>query len=145
MDAAGLTLTVRQFPQSTRSAADAAKAIGCPAAAIAKSLIFRAKTSGRPVLAVASGINRVDEKRVGALLGEALDRADAAFVRAKTGFPPCAHAVPPVAFLDEDLFALDEIWAAAGTPNAIFRLTPGELERLTAGRIATVKTLAGSL
>lgn len=97
------------------------------------------------MLAVASGINRVDEKRVGALLGEALDRADAAFVRAKTGFPPCAHAVPPVAFLDEDLFALDEIWAAAGTPNAIFRLTPGELERLTAGRIATVKTLAGSL
>jgi len=144
LDAAGLTLSVRQFPESTRSAADAAKAIGCPVAAIAKSLIFRAKTSGRPVLTVASGVNRVEEKKVGALLGEALGRADAAFVRAKTGFaiggvPPCAHAIPPVVFLDEDLFALDEIWAAAGTPNAVFRLTPRELERLTAGTIATIK------
>lgn len=144
LDAAGLALTVRQFPASTRSAADAAAAIGCPVAAIAKSLIFRARESGRPVLVIASGANRVDEAKVAALLGEPLGRADAAFVREKTGFaiggvPPCAHLTPPVTFLDRDLFALAELWAAAGTPNAVFRLTPAELQALTGGTAAEVK------
>jgi len=144
LDAAGLTLTVKRFPASTRSAADAAAAIGCPVAAIAKSLIFRAAESGQPVLVVASGANRVDEARIAALLGEGSGRADAAFVRAVTGFaiggvPPVAHLTPPVTILDEDLFRLEEIWAAAGTPNAVFRLTPAELQRLTEGTIARVR------
>jgi len=144
LDAAGLTLTVKRFPASTRSAADAAAAIGCPVAAIAKSLIFRAAESGQPVLVVASGANRVDEARIAALLGEGIGRADAAFVRAVTGFaiggvPPVAHLTPPVTILDEDLFRLEEIWAAAGTPNAVFRLTPAELQRLTEGTIARVR------
>lgn len=144
LDLAGLALTVREFPASTRTAQDAADAIGCPVAAIAKSLIFRAKQSDRPVLIVASGANRVDEKRVAQHLGEALGRADAAFVREKTGFaiggvPPCGHTTPPVVFLDEDLFELEEIWAAAGTPNAVFRLTPEALKALTQGEVIRVK------
>ncbi|MEQ8651379.1 MAG: YbaK/EbsC family protein [Kiloniellales bacterium] len=144
LDQAGLALTVREFPASTRTAQDAADAIGCPVAAIAKSLIFRAKQSDRPVLIVASGANRVDEKRVAQHLGEALGRADAAFVREKTGFaiggvPPCGHTTPPVVFLDEDLFELDEIWAAAGTPNAVFRLTAEALKALTLGEVIRIK------
>ncbi len=144
LDAAGLPLTVRQFPASTRTAADAAAAIGCSVAAIAKSLIFRAETSDRPVLVVASGGNRVDETRLAALLGEPIGRASADFVRTKTGFaiggvPPFAHATAPVTFLDEDLFQLTEIWAAAGTPNAVFSLTPQALESLTQGQVADVK------
>ncbi len=144
LDKAGLTLSVREFPASTRTAADAATAIGCEVAAIAKSLIFRAKESDRPVLVVASGVNRVDEKRIARHLGERLGRADAAFVREKTGFsiggvPPCGHTTPPLVFLDEDLFALEEIWAAAGTPNAVFRLTPPALKALTRGAVVRVK------
>ncbi len=144
LDRAGLALTVREFPASTRTAAEAAAAIGCEVAAIAKSLIFRAKQSDRPVLVVASGINRVDEKRVARHLGEKLGRADAAFVREKTGYaiggvPPCGHATPPLVFLDEDLFELEEIWAAAGTPNAVFRLTPADLQALTQGQVIRVK------
>jgi prolyl-tRNA editing enzyme YbaK/EbsC (Cys-tRNA(Pro) deacylase) len=93
---------------------------------------------------MASGANRVDEKAVGRLLGERLERADADFVRAKTGFaiggvPPVGHRETPVAFIDEDLMALAEIWAAAGTPNAVFRLAPEDLVALTGGRVAAVK------
>lgn len=144
LDQAGLDLNVRSFPTSTRTAQDAAAAIGCPVAAIAKSVIFRARESDRPVLIVASGANRVDEKRVARHLGEKLGRANAAFVREKTGFaiggvPPCGHTTPPLVFLDEDLFALEEIWAAAGTPNAVFRLTPEALKTLTRGEVIRVK------
>jgi prolyl-tRNA editing enzyme YbaK/EbsC (Cys-tRNA(Pro) deacylase) len=93
---------------------------------------------------MASGANRIDEKAVGRLLGEKLVRADADFVRAKTGFaiggvPPVGHREAPVAFIDEDLMALAEIWAAAGTPNAVFRLAPEDLVALTGGRVAAVK------
>ncbi len=144
LEAAGLPLTVREFPASTRTAADAAAAIGCPVEAIAKSLIFRGQSSDRPVLVVASGANRVDEKRLAALVGEPIGRASADFVRAKTGFaiggvPPVAHETAPVTFLDEDLFELAEIWAAAGTPNAVFSLTPNALQSLTQGQVAGVK------
>ncbi len=144
LDAAGLALTVREFPASTRTAADAAAAIGCEVAAIAKSLVFRATESDRPVLVVASGVNRVDEKRLSRHLGEPLGRADAAFVREKTGFaiggvPPCGHLTAPVVYLDEELFALEEIWAAAGTPNAVFRLAPDDLKRLAGGEVLRVK------
>jgi prolyl-tRNA editing enzyme YbaK/EbsC (Cys-tRNA(Pro) deacylase) len=132
-----------EFDATTRTAADAAAAIGCTVAQIAKSLIFRAADSGRPVLVIASGASRVDEKKVGAAIGEKIDRADADFVREATGFaiggvPPVAHKIPPVTLIDEGLFAFDEIWAAAGTPNAVFRLTPSDLVALTGGRAAAV-------
>jgi prolyl-tRNA editing enzyme YbaK/EbsC (Cys-tRNA(Pro) deacylase) len=110
---------------------------------IAKSLIFRTADSHRPVLVIASGANRVDEKRVAALVGEPIGRADAEFVRAATGFaiggvPPVGHATQPIVLIDEGLLGLAEIWAAAGTPNAVFRLTPTDLITLTGGRVAAV-------
>ncbi len=140
----GFDFSVREFPASTRTAAEAAAAIGCEVAQIAKSLVFRARVSGRPVLVIASGANRVDEKAVAALIGEKIGRADADFVRAKTGFaiggvPPLGHEVAPVTLIDRDLLALDEIWAAAGTPNAVFRLKPEDLVALTGGQVADIK------
>lgn len=142
--AAGFDFQVSEFPASTRTSEEAAAAIGCTVAQIAKSLIFRARDSGRPVLILASGVNRVDEKAVGRLLGEKLGRADADFVREATGFaiggvPPVGHRVAPVTFVDADLMALEEIWAAAGTPNAVFRLTPAALVELTGGQVADLK------
>jgi len=136
----GHDLAVVEFAASTRSSADAAAAIGCSVAQIAKSLVFRAKPSGRPVLVVASGANRVDEKKVEAALGEKLGKADANYVREKTGFaiggvPPVGHLVPPATFIDRDLMGFAEIWAAAGTPNAVFRLTPAVLVELTGGQV----------
>jgi prolyl-tRNA editing enzyme YbaK/EbsC (Cys-tRNA(Pro) deacylase) len=106
--------------------------------------VFRAKTSGRPVLVIASGANRVDEKKLGRLLGEKTGRADADFVRAKTGFaiggvPPVGHAEPPVTLIDRDLLNFDEIWAAAGTPNAVFRLTPNDLVTMTGGQVTELR------
>ncbi|SMF46130.1 Cys-tRNA(Pro) deacylase, prolyl-tRNA editing enzyme YbaK/EbsC [Tistlia consotensis] len=140
----GLDFEVREFPASTRTSAEAAAAIGCSVGQIAKSLIFRGKASGRPVLVVASGSNRVDEKKVAAAIGEAIGRADAEFVRARTGFaiggvPPLGHLEPPLVVLDEDLKAYDEIWAAAGTPNAVFRLTPADLPAVAGGAFAEVR------
>lgn len=139
----GLGLEVRELDASTRTASDAAKAIGCTVGQIAKSILFRAASSGRPVLVVASGVNRVDEKKVAALLGEKLGKADAEFVRSQTGFviggvPPVGHAVTPDTFVDQDLMAFAEIWAAAGTPHAVFRLTPQDLARITGGRVAPI-------
>lgn len=134
---------VVEFEESTRTSADAAAAIGCSVAQIAKSVIFRGSESGRPVLVVASGVNRVDERKVAALLGEKVKSADADFVREKTGYviggvPPVAHATPPVTFLDSDLQRLGKIWAAAGTPNAVFELTWDDLLALTGGTPADV-------
>ena len=142
--ALGDRFEVLEFDAGTRTAADAAAAIGCEVAEIAKSLLFRARESGRPVLVVASGVNRVDEKKVAAVIGEKIARADADFVRENTGFaiggvPPVGHAVAPLTLIDEDLLKLATIWAAAGTPNAVFSLTPGELVELTGGRVAEVK------
>jgi prolyl-tRNA editing enzyme YbaK/EbsC (Cys-tRNA(Pro) deacylase) len=140
----GLTLQVIELPDSTRSAAEAAEAIGCTVGQIAKSLIFKTRASERPVLVIASGPNRVDVKKIAALVGEKITKADADFVRKHTGFaiggvPPVGHREPIITFIDEDLFAYDEIWAAAGTPNAVFRLTGGDLARGTGGKVAGVK------
>ena len=136
---------VLEFDAGTRTAADAAAAIGCSVAQISKSLIFRTRETNRPVLVVASGANRVDEKRVAAEIGERITRADADFVREATGFaiggvPPVGHATPPITLIDEDLFRHATIWAAAGTPNAVFQLTPERLERLTGGRRSRIAT-----
>jgi prolyl-tRNA editing enzyme YbaK/EbsC (Cys-tRNA(Pro) deacylase) len=140
-DILGAGFAVVEFEASTKTSADAAAAIGCTVAQIAKSLVFRA--GERPVLVVASGTNRVDEKKVSALLGEPIGRADADFVREKTGYAiggvaPVGHAVPPAVLLDEDLRQYETIWAAAGTPNAVFRLAPADLERLTGARFADI-------
>ena len=144
LNAFGLPLHVLELPASTRSAVEAAQAIGCRVEQIAKSLIFRSSLSGRPVLVIASGPNRVNEMKIGELLGEPIGKADADFVRQRTGFaiggvPPVGHAEPLETFIDEDLLKLDEIWAAAGTPNAVFRLTPLDLVNITSGRVVAVK------
>jgi len=142
--ARGLTLTVVELPQSTRTAAEAAQAVGCEVGQIVKSIVFRAAETNRPVLVVTSGANRVSEKAIAALLGEPLAKADAEFVRQRTGFviggvAPVGHREPPVTFIDEDLLAYREIWAAAGTPNAVFRLTPQDLLALTGAKAVKVK------
>jgi len=145
----GVEAEIRSFDASTRTSADAAAAIGCQVAQIAKSLVFRAKPSGRAVLVIASGINRVSEAKLAAALGEAIGKADAAFVRDKTGFAiggvaPVGHSEKPVIFIDEDLLQYAEIWASAGTPNSVFRLTPGELQRITGGRVLALKDGPGN-
>lgn len=139
----GLETQVIEFAETTKTSADAAQQIGCSVAQIAKSLIFRAKQSNRPVLVIASGVNRVDEKALEALLGEKIGKADADFVRDKTGYAiggvaPVGHASPPVTYIDEDLLKLKTIWAAAGTPFAVFRLSPADLVRLTGGQVAKI-------
>jgi prolyl-tRNA editing enzyme YbaK/EbsC (Cys-tRNA(Pro) deacylase) len=133
---------VLEFDQSTHSSAEAAAAIGCDVAQIAKSMLFKA-TDGTPVLVVASGTNRVDERKVAALLGQKISRADAGFVLDRTGFvvggvPPIGHVTPPVVFLDRDLQAYSRIWAAAGSPTAVFGLTPDDLVRLTGAHFVDV-------
>ncbi len=143
LDAAGFELEVVELPASTRTAREAAEAIGCSVAQIAKSIVFRALDSGEPVLVIASGVNRIDETAISALVGEPIGQAKPDFVREATGFviggvPPCGHVRPISTFLDEDLLALDEIWAAAGTPHAVFRLTSDQLRELTGGTVIAV-------
>jgi prolyl-tRNA editing enzyme YbaK/EbsC (Cys-tRNA(Pro) deacylase) len=141
--ALGLGHEVVDLGLSAGTAADAAKAVGCQVDQIAKSLVFRLRETGRPLLVVTSGVHRVDEAKVATLVGEPLDRADAAFVRAETGFAiggvaPVGHAKPVLTLIDEHLLAFEAIWAAAGHPNTVFRLTPDELVAMTRGRVAAV-------
>ena len=142
--ARGAPCEVVELPASTRTAADAAAAVGCAVAQIAKSIVFRTVQSGRPVLVIASGANRVNEARIAAYLGEAIEKADADFVRAQTGFaiggvPPVGHAQSITTIVDEDLLAPGDIWAAAGTPNAVFKLAAASLPVLTAGVVKSIK------
>ncbi len=124
--ALGPSFTVVEFDESTHTAQEAADAIGCSVAQIAKSILFRS-ASGKPVLVIASGVNRVDEKKIRALLGEKIERASPEFVKEMTGFevggvPPVAHQSPCVVFLDQDLKVFQTVWAAGGTPNAVFEI-----------------------
>lgn len=140
----GLSCQVVELPASTRTAQEAAQAIGCRVEQIVKSLVFRGRETNRPILVMTGGGNRVNETRLAALSGEPVQKADADFVRAKTGYaiggvPPVGHVETPVTFIDEDLLAHGEIWAAAGTPNAVFKLTPADLRRITGGRVAGIK------
>jgi prolyl-tRNA editing enzyme YbaK/EbsC (Cys-tRNA(Pro) deacylase) len=140
--AAGHPDTITIFPESTRTAAEAAAAVGCTVAQIAKSIVFRA--GARAAVVITSGANRVDPAKAGAALGIALARADANFVRETTGFAiggvaPVGHLTPPLILLDEDLLALDPIWAAAGAPTHVFRTSAAELARISGGKIAAVK------
>jgi prolyl-tRNA editing enzyme YbaK/EbsC (Cys-tRNA(Pro) deacylase) len=127
---------------AARTAQQAADALGVAVGQIAKSIIFRRKSDDAAVLVITSGDRRVDEKKVDALVGKT-GRADAAFVKEKTGFsiggvPPVAHATPPVTLIDSDLFRFERIWAAAGHPHGVFALTPGDLTRLTGAPVADV-------
>jgi prolyl-tRNA editing enzyme YbaK/EbsC (Cys-tRNA(Pro) deacylase) len=141
----GFTGRVVELPASTRTAQEAADAIGCTVAQIVKSLVFRAADSGRPILVETSGANRVDERRLEEVLGEAVEKASADFVRQQTGFsiggiPPVGHENPILTIIDEDLLQFDQIWAAAGTPHAVFPLTPADLLQLTGGQVARIRS-----
>ena len=141
--ARGFLNEIVELPDSTRTAAEAAAAVGCEVDQIVKSLVFRARQTGRAVLVVASGGHRVREELVAAVLGEQIGKADADFVREQTGFviggvPPVGHAHELVTLVDEDLLRHERIWAAAGHPKAVFALTPDELVKMTGGRVAQV-------
>ena len=143
LQALGLGHEIVDLGLSARPAADAAGAVGCRVDQIAKSLVFRLRESGRALLVVTSGTHRVNEARVAALVGEPLDRADADFVRAETGFAiggvaPVGHVKPMVTLIDEHLLTFEEIWAAAGHPNLVVRLRPADLVTMTGGRVAAV-------
>jgi prolyl-tRNA editing enzyme YbaK/EbsC (Cys-tRNA(Pro) deacylase) len=140
----GFECAVIEFQESTRTAQEAADRVGVTLGQIVKSLIFRGKTSGKGILILTSGANRVDEKLISQLTGEPIGRADPEFVREMTGYaiggvPPIAHQQPLETYLDEDLLQYGVIWAAAGTPNAVFELTPDMLRKMTAGKTVRVK------
>lgn len=140
----GIDCQVQEMSQTTRSAADAAKAVGCTVGQIAKSLVFKRMTSNRAVLVITSGANRVDENRLEEIISESIGMADPNFVRDQTGFaiggvPPLGHTQPLEVFIDEDLMQYSDIWAAAGTPRAVFKLTPDQLLTITGGKVIKVK------
>jgi prolyl-tRNA editing enzyme YbaK/EbsC (Cys-tRNA(Pro) deacylase) len=143
----GPSFTVLEFDVGTKTSADAAAAVGCTVAQIAKSIVLKTVKDQRPVLVIASGVNRVDEKKVSALLGEKVKSADADYVNRTTGFAPggvapVGHATAPVTFIDQDLAQFDVIWAAAGTANAVFQLTFDGLKALTHGTIGDIAKAA---
>jgi prolyl-tRNA editing enzyme YbaK/EbsC (Cys-tRNA(Pro) deacylase) len=140
--AAGLSDSVTAFPDGTRTAEDAAAAVGCTVAQIAKSIVFRA--GDRAVVVITSGANRVDTKKVEAVLGHPIKRADAEFVRATTGFAiggvaPVGHLTPPILVFDRDLLELHPIWAAAGSPNHVFPIAATTLAQITAATVADIR------
>jgi prolyl-tRNA editing enzyme YbaK/EbsC (Cys-tRNA(Pro) deacylase) len=140
--AAGLDAPLRTFPEGTRTAQDAAAAIGVEVGQIVKSLVFVA--GGDPVLVLASGANRVDERRVGERLGRTIERAPAEVVRQATGYaiggvPPLGHATALPTLIDEDLLRFDVVWAAAGTPRDVFAIAPADLARATGGEVTAVR------
>ena len=142
-DTLGLSVTVRIMGKVTRTAEEAAAACGCTVGQIVKSLIFRGKETGSPILLLVSGVNRVNEKAMAARLGEGIVRPDAAFVREATGFaiggiPPFGHVSPLVPRLDADLLQYETVWAAAGTPNAIFAVRPAALRDATGALVVQV-------
>ena len=142
--ALGLTIAVRQMAESTRTAEEAAAACGVTVGQIVKSLVFLGSTSGKPYLLLVSGANRVNEKGVAAHLGEKLKRPDADAVRALTGYaiggiPPFGHDTKLATYFDRDLLAYDVIWAAAGTPKAVFRTEPARLRDATGAVVIDVK------
>jgi prolyl-tRNA editing enzyme YbaK/EbsC (Cys-tRNA(Pro) deacylase) len=137
-------LAVMEFPAGTRTAVDAARAVGCEVGQIVKSLVFVA--AGAPVVALVSGANRVDEKRLGAVAGEPVVKADAETARSATGYsiggvPPFGHTTDVAVFMDRDLLGYEVVWAAAGRPDSVFEIAPGRLRELSG---ATVVDLKGS-
>jgi len=143
--ALGFNCKIIEFQESTRTSAEAAARLGCQIGQIVKSLIFRGQASGKPVLVLTSGANRVDEDLISRYARESIGRADADFVRSTTGFaiggvPPVGHVQPLETYIDEDLLQYKITWAAAGTPYAVFELTPATLEKMTGGKVVRVRT-----
>jgi prolyl-tRNA editing enzyme YbaK/EbsC (Cys-tRNA(Pro) deacylase) len=138
--AAGVATTIVEYDVPARTSAEAAAVLGCTVGQIAKSLVFKS-ASGAPVLVIASGAHRVDEAKIAALAGETIGKADAAFVRTATGYaiggiPPLAHATRPRTFIDRNLLAYETVYAAGGTPHAMFPIAPAELVRVAEGTVA---------
>ena len=144
LEKVGANFNVVELTESTRTAQDAANALDCNIAQIIKSLVFRTVTSNKPILVLASGINRVNEKTIGKEVGEKIVKAEADFIREVTGFaiggiPPVGHKQVIETLIDEDLLKLDLLWAAAGTPHAVFKLKASNLVSLTCGKVISVK------
>ena len=143
LDAKGVHARVVEMPATTRTAADAAKAVECEVGQIAKSLVFRGVSSGEAILVITSGANRVDEALVARAAGERIEKASADFARERSGYaiggvPPIGHATRMRTFVDQDLLGYDLIWAAAGTPNTVFQFSAFELPRMTEGTVIAV-------
>lgn len=146
LDKLGYNCKVIEFQGTTRTSADAAARVGCSLSQIVKSLIFKGKNSNKPILVLTSGSNRVDIKKVNNLIGDTIERADPEFVRKSTGFsiggiPPIGHPTSLSTFMDEDLLKYDFVWAAAGTPNAVFKTTPQELLGMSSAKLANIKEI----
>ena len=142
--AGGFQCNVVEFAESTRTSQEAADRAGCALGQITKSMIFKGNSTQKPILVLTSGANRVDETRISQYVGEPITRADPEFVRAVTGFaiggvPPLGHSQQMQTYIDQDLLQYATIWAAAGTPKAIFELTPSQLQQMTSGRVVQVK------
>ncbi|MDX1600096.1 MAG: YbaK/EbsC family protein [Anaerolineales bacterium] len=141
---AGIEADVQELPDSTRTASEAAQAVGCEVGQIAKSLVFQGKESEKPYLVIASGSNRVDERKLAMLIGEELKLADPEFVREHSGYsiggvPPLGHTKEFQSFMDEDLLSYDQIWAAAGSPRAVFPVDPKKIVDVTGTQVANVR------
>src|SRR5436305_14680363 len=142
LDEAGHGIVVKQFPQGTRTASDAARAVGCELGQIVKSLVFMA--AGHPVVALVSGPNRLDESKLAAVAGEPVGKADAEVARAATGYaiggvPPFGHASDVPVFMDHDLLQHATVWAAARRPESVFEIAPDRLRELSRARVADLK------
>ncbi len=143
---AGVATVITEYHTSARTSAEAAAVLGCAVGQIAKSLVFRA-ASGAPVLVIASGANRVDESKIAMLVGEPIGKADAAFVRTVTGYaiggiPPLGHAQRLTTIIDRDLLDYDVVYAAGGTPHAMFPIAPADLVRVAEGMVADTRLFA---
>jgi len=141
-----LDFKIHDFDEFTHTAIQAATALKCDVSQIAKSLIFKS-ASGKPILIIASGSNRVDTSKIAKLFGETIDKADADFVKEQTGYtiggiPPFAFPGKITTFIDEDLLKFNTIWAAAGTNNSVFSLTPDNLIKISQGQVADIRTSA---
>jgi len=142
LTSADLKVTVKAFPDGTRTATDAARAVGCELGQIVKSLVFMA--GGHPVVALVSGSNRLDEKRLGSVAGLPVTKADAEIARSSTGYsiggvPPFGHATNIPVFMDRDLLSYDVVWAAAGRPDSVFEISPERLRELSGATIIDLK------
>jgi len=144
LNSLGYDYQVVEHAESTRTALEAAERAGCELGQIVKSLIFKGKQSGKPILVLTSGTNRVDEKRIREYAEEKIGKADADFVRSVTGYaiggvPPIGHNEKMETYIDEDFLQYETIWAAAGTPKAIFELKTEDLQKMTGGKVVVVK------
>jgi len=140
----GFELQVLELSKTTRTAVDAALAVNCQLGQIAKSIVFKTTTTQKPILVIASGSNRINEEKIAQIIGESVEKANANFVLEKTvfaigGVAPVGHPEKIETLIDEDLFCYQEIWAAAGNPNSVFKLSPQQLLKITGGRIIKVK------